>query len=342
MIRHLSLLAFLSGAMMAQEPLPLVIAHRGASGYLPEHTLAAKAYAHALGVDFIEQDIVLSKDGVPVVMHDIEIETVTDVARRFPGRNRANGHYYAIDFTLAELRQLRLTERMDPATGKAVYPDRFPLWKSAFGLPTLEEELELIAGLNRSTGRRTGIYPELKSPGWHRREGQDLSAIVLPILARHGYRSRSDPFFLQCFEFEEIKRLRGELGFKGRLVQLIGRHGGSEPDASGKTGGARDNSMLLTRDGLASIAAVADGIGPAFSHLVSTDPAGGVRINEVVDLAHRAGLVVHPYTFRADALPRFVADAEDLLGLLFVNAQVDGVFADHPDRVLRYLQRMRE
>jgi glycerophosphoryl diester phosphodiesterase len=104
---------WVAGVAVAAETRPLVIAHRGASGYLPEHTLAAKAYAHALGADFIEQDLVLTKDDVPVVLHDIYLDTVTDVAVRFPERKRADGRFYVIDLTLAELKQLRVTERFN-------------------------------------------------------------------------------------------------------------------------------------------------------------------------------------------------------------------------------------
>ena len=123
---------------------PIVIAHRGASGYLPEHTLEAKAMAHAMGADFIEQDIVLTKDDVPVVMHDIYLDTISDVAARFPGRHRANGRYYALDFTLAEIKQLQATERFSEKTGRQVYPKRFPKGASSFQIPTLEEELQFI------------------------------------------------------------------------------------------------------------------------------------------------------------------------------------------------------
>ena len=127
----------------------LVIAHRGASAYLPEHTPAAKAVAFAMGADYVEQDVVLTRDGVPVVLHDIHIDTVTDVARRFPERRRADGRYYAIDFTLAELRRLAASERFDPRTGNAVFAGRFPVGKSSFQVPTLEEELQLVQGLER-------------------------------------------------------------------------------------------------------------------------------------------------------------------------------------------------
>ena len=188
------------GSLFAAEPTPLIIAHRGASGYLPEHTLAAKALAYAQGADYLEQDIVLSKDGVPIVQHDVTLDSTTDVATRFPGRQRANGSFYAIDFTWAELRQLRLVERFHPKTGKAVYPQRFPAGVGEFRINTFEEELQFIQGLNRSTGRKVGIYPEVKLAGWHRQQGQDVSKAVLALLGNYGYATKADPCFIQCFE----------------------------------------------------------------------------------------------------------------------------------------------
>jgi glycerophosphoryl diester phosphodiesterase len=332
------LLALGAVTALAGATRPVVIAHRGASGYLPEHTLPAVAFAHAAGADYIEQDVVLSKDGVPLVLHDIEIDTVTDVAARFPGRHRANGHYYAIDFTLAEIKQLRASERFDPKTGQPVFPGRFPLGQSAFAIPTLEEELQLVQGLNRSTGREAGIYPEIKAPAWHRRQGHDISAIVLEVLARYGYRTKADRFFLQCFDAAEIRRLRDELGFQGKLVQLIGRYGGGESDAPGADA-TQDNVPLLTAAGLAALAKHADGIGPSLTHLVATGPDGSARPNDVVRRAHAAGLVVHPYTFRGDALPKFAPDATTLLELLFSKLEVDGLFADQPDVVVSFLKK---
>lgn len=314
---------------------PLVIAHRGASGYLPEHTLPSVGYAHALGADYLEQDVVLSKDGVPLVLHDIEIDTVTDVAQRFPGRQRANGHFYAIDFTLAEIKQLRVTERFDPKTGQAVYPNRFPLGHSTFSVPTLEEELQFIAGLNRSTGKHAGVYPEIKAPAWHRRQGQDISAIVLDVLARHGYRTKQDRFFLQCFDLDEVKRLRDELGFKGKLVQLIGRHGGGESEDP-RIDSTRDNTELLAPVRLASLAQWVDGIGPSMQHLIVVGENGTAKANDVVARAHAAGLVVHPYTFRTDALPKFVSRADELLHLMLRELRVDGMFVDQPDVMVAF------
>ncbi|PTX94457.1 glycerophosphodiester phosphodiesterase [Opitutus sp. ER46] len=332
MKKHLVLfLALMSAAATVAAARPLVIAHRGASGYLPEHTLPAKALAHGLGADFIEQDVVLSQDGVPVVLHDIEIDNVTDVAKRFPDRHRANGRFYAIDFTLAELKQLRVTERFDVKTGERVFPGRFPAGRSTFSISTLEEELQLIQGLNQSTGRVAGIYPELKAPAWHREQGQDISAIVLPILARYGYRTKADPFFLQCFEFAEVKRLRTELGFAGRMVLLVGKYGeGAKPE---------DNGKLLTAAALDEVAKYADGIGPALALLVTVDSDGKARPNDVVRLAHERKLVVHPYTFRSDALPKFCATPEAFFDLFFNEVGIDGLFSDFPDAPFVYLAK---
>ena len=142
MLRAPLLALFSLGALAAAEPRPLVIAHRGASGYLPEHTLAAKALAYGQGADFLEQDVVLSKDGVPVIFHDTHVDTTTDVAKKFPGRQRADGRFYALDLTVAELKQLNVTERFNPKTGKAVFPRRFPVGVGSFSVVTLEDTMD--------------------------------------------------------------------------------------------------------------------------------------------------------------------------------------------------------
>jgi glycerophosphoryl diester phosphodiesterase len=309
----------------------IVIAHRGASGYLPEHTLAAKAAAHAMGADYIEQDVVLSKDGVPMVLHDIQIDTVTDVAQAFPDRARADGRFYAIDFTLDELRSLIVMERADQA-GRPAFPSRFPRGASSFQIPTLAEEIELIQGLNLSVGREAGIYPEIKAPAWHRAEGQDISEIVLSALAGYGYADPDDLICLQCFDWNETQRIRVELGWRGKLIQLLGENDWREaPDV--------DYDALRTREGLAAIAQVADGIGPSMHHVVTGVDAGGrPMITDLVADAHALGLAVHPYTFRADALPDYADSLEDALRIFLIEADVDGVFTDFPDRAVAFLR----
>lgn len=308
---------------------PIVIAHRGASGYLPEHTLPAKALAYAMGADYLEQDVVLTKDDVPVVLHDTQIDTVTDVATRFPERKREDGRYYAIDFTLAELKELQWTERLNYRNGQQTYPARFPAWSSRFSIVTLEEELQFIQGLNKSTARTVGIYPEIKSPRWHRQQGRDLSRTVLEVLARYGYRSKTDPVYVQCFDFSEVKRIRQELGYQGRLILLLGDKLGSDNT---------DYAYFKTKAGLAEAAKVADGIGPSLSHIVTGTTRETVVITDLVRDAHALNLEVHPYTARADVLPAYATSLEQMLSLFFEKAGVDGMFTDHPDRLVDFLR----
>ena len=337
-MKVLPLALALAACLMAVLPVAsaapkVVIAHRGASGYLPEHTLAAKVMAYAMGADYLEQDVVLSKDGVPVVLHDIHIDTVTDVARRFPQRKRADGRYYAIDFTVAELRQLAASERFDPRTGEAVFAGRFPVGKASFQVPTLEEELQLVQGLNKSLGRDAGVYPEIKEPAWHRKQGQDISRIVLDVLARYGYRGKADKVYVQCFDFEEVKRIRGELAYQGRLVQLLA----DGPQFESAT----DHAFLRTRAGLAEVAKVADGIGPPLGRVVTGKAGGALQVTDLVRDAHALGLEVHPYTFRADALPAWAGSFEELLRAFLVDVGVDGIFTDHPDKGVAFVRSLR-
>lgn len=303
---------------------PIVIAHRGASGYLPEHTQEAVVLAHAQGADFIEQDLVLTKDGALVVLHDVQIDTVTDVAERFPDRKRPDGRYYAIDFSLAELKSLNVHARTDHRTGKAAHPDRFPIDRGSFRIPTFEEEIDLIEGLNLTTGRHAGIYPEIKSPAWHKRQGADISASVVKVLKKRGYDDKQAACFVQCFEWAEVKRLRDELGYGGRLIYLFGaRPINGDPDPT-------------TAAGMEQIARYADGLGPSLAFTsVKTEPGkpGGPAF---VKLAHEHRLALHPWTVQADAKGGVKPRAEDLFGPLFHELRVDGVFTDHPDVAVRF------
>ncbi len=299
-----------------------VIAHRGASGYLPEHTLPSKALAYGLGADFLEQDIVLTKDRHPIVLHDIHLDTVTDVADRFPERARADGRYYALDFTLAEIKTLSVHERWDHKTKQPVFAGRFPLGKSTFSIPTLAEEIELVQGLNTSTGRDVGIYPEIKKPAWHRQQGYDISQVVIATLAKYGYVDRSDNLFLQCFDPAELVRIRHELHCQLRLIQLIGKNDWQEA--------ATDYDSLWSIEGLKSISTYAQGVGPAIDQILLGFDERQPRFSGLIDEAHRLDLVVHPYTFRSDALPDGVENPAEGMRLL-VASGVDGVFSDFPD-----------
>ncbi len=312
---------------------PLIIAHRGASAYLPEHSLEAKALAHAMGADYLEQDVVLSRDGVPVVLHDIHLESTTDVEQRFPDRARSDGRFYALDFELAELRSLRLHERSyrdDDGVERPYYPGRFPLGQGVFHLPTLREEIELIDGLNRSTGRVAGLYIELKAPNWHAAQGHDIAAAVLAVLEETGYAGRTQEVFLQCFDDATLRRLRDEFETPLPLIQLIGENDWGEDSAA-------DYSAMQSEAGLAAIASYADGIGPWIPQVVIVED-GELRSSGLAQRAQRLGLQVHPYTLRADALPEGVADVDSLHRALFIDAGIDALFSDFPDLSATFLR----
>ena len=310
---------------------PIVIAHRGASGYLPEHTLVAKAYAHALGADYLEQDVVLTRDDLPVVFHDLVLEEVTDVAQRFPDRCRADGHWYVIDFDYAELGRLSVRERVATETGAPTYPNRFRE-QLPLRIRSLAEELALVRGLNGSTGRHTGVYTEVKSPAFHRAAGKDLSRVVLDTLAEFGYLRRGDRAWLQCFDAAELSRIRVELGCDLKLVQLVGENAWSES--------ATDYDALRSREGLARVARYADGIGPWIPQVVRWAGAGAAaQVTELVADAHAAGLAVHAYTFRVDQLPAHAPDATAVHHALFGAAGIDGLFTDFADVTLALLGR---
>jgi glycerophosphoryl diester phosphodiesterase len=297
----------------------IVIAHRGASGYLPEHTLEAKAMAHNMNADFIEQDIVLSKDDIPIIIHDIYFDDVTNVVTKFPTRKRKDNRFYVIDFTFDELQTLQVTERFNPATGAQVYKNRFPKGKGNFKLHSLQEEIELIQGLNASTGKNIGIYPEIKEPKFHQKEGKHLTEIVLKILSDYGYKTKKDNCILQCFDANELERVRKELHSELFLVQLI-------------------ESKEETKK-LKHFATFADGIGPWYKQILSEKTDGKFTFTSLVSDAHKLALKVHPYTFRADALDEF-SSFKEMMQTFLIDANVDGVFTDFPDLVVSFLRKM--
>ncbi|HEU4616796.1 MAG TPA: glycerophosphodiester phosphodiesterase [Gammaproteobacteria bacterium] len=302
----------------------LVIAHRGASGYLPEHTREAKALAYGQGADFLEQDVVATRDGSLVVLHDIHLDDVTDVARRFPARRRPDGRHYVIDFDLDELRRLNVHERRRRGTDELLYPNRFRDDGLEFRIVTLEEELRMIGELNRATGRTVGIYPEIKEPDWHRRHGIDLSARLLAALDEHGYRSASDPVFVQCFDAGELERCRRELGTRLRLVQLV------DGDAAG--------DAMLSRESLSRIAAYADVVAPSFQQIGVPSGDGGFRAETWIGGLALLGLGLHTWTMRRERVPAGVRDFESMLA--FFLTVTDGVFCDQPDIAVAVRDRM--
>ncbi|MBC52918.1 MAG: glycerophosphodiester phosphodiesterase [Gammaproteobacteria bacterium] len=312
----------------------IVVAHRGASGYLPEHTLPAVAMAYAMGADFMEQDVVMTRDDKLIVWHDLTLDRNTDVRHQFPGRARADGRHYVVDFDLAELRLLRVTEGYrlsDSGVEEQIYPQRFPLWQGSFQVHTFAEQLEMVQGMNRASGQDIGIYPEIKSPAFHHANGKDISTAIISELKRFGYTSKDSNVYLQTFEFDELKRVHDDvlpaLGVELKLVQLMG-----------------DDEVyqwMLSASGMRELAQYADGVGPEKGMIISPESTrDGLIISSLVSDAHQAGMQVHPYTFRLDPghIPAYADDFEHMLALFFFEANVDGLFTDFPDRAVDFLR----
>lgn len=298
---------------------PQIIAHRGASGYLPEHTLAAVILAHGMDVDYIEQDLVVSKDDQLVVLHDIYLDHVTDVATRFPQRKRADGRFYAVDFTLAELKTLRVTSR------HAEQPRQVELTArqggEMFRISTFAEQIALISQLNQGRDKQIGFYPEVKQAAWHRKQGKDISKLVVSALTEAGLNHPDAKVMVQCFDFAETQRLRNQLGLKTGLVQLIGESDWGNPES--------DYAWLQSEPGLQAIAKVAQGIGPWHRQLYQVENG---QVSAFARMAKQHGLLIHPYTVNFDDAPQGM-NFEQLQHMLFEKVKVDGVFTDYPDRI---------
>ena len=351
---------------------PLVIGHRGACGYLPEHTLASYRKAIEMGADFIEPDLVVTKDGELVARHEPNITATTDVSTRpeFASRKKtrmvdgvAETGWFVTDFTLAELRTLY---------AKQANPVRDQSFNKQFPVPTFREILELAKSESARTGRTIGVYPETKHPTYHVAAGLPIEPRLLKILAEYGYTKKNSPVIIQSFEVQNLKDLRQQTGV--RLVQLID---GDGVDAQGKVTlvapfdkpydfavrkDPRTFPDLLTPKGLAEIKTYADGIGPWKPYLRSAkqvlgsdgmgeDLNGDGKITdadrvllaptEVVKNAHAAGLFVHAFTFRNEK-ELLVSDYKGdpkVEYAVFYELGVDGLFSDFPDTALAARER---
>jgi glycerophosphoryl diester phosphodiesterase len=311
---------------------PIIIAHRGASGYLPEHTLAAYELAVEQGADYIEPDLVITSDGVLIARHENEIGETTDVSVRFPDRQTTkviDGEdvtgWFAEDFTLAEIKTLRARERL---------AFRSQARNGEFEVPTFEEVLDLVARLEQQHGRRIGLYPETKHPSYFRRLGLPLEELLLEALHGAGYRTALDPVFIQSFEVGNLRDLRSRTGL--RLIQLLDETGA--PWDLVASGDPRTYADLTTPAGLREIASYAAGIGPHKRLIVPQAAGGGLESpTTLVADAHVVGLAVHPWTFRTEALFLHRDYAGDPLAELrqFLDLGVDGLFADFPDVAMR-------
>lgn len=324
---------------------PIIIAHRGASGERPEHTLAAYRLAIEQGADFIEPDLVLTRDGILVARHENEISETTDVAakpefadrktvRMIDGTRREG--WFTEDFTLAELKTLRAKERLpELRPANAAHDGRYEI-------PTFEEILQLLQSHAAQDGKRIGVYPETKHPGYFKALGLDHDQALLKLLKQYGYAGAADPVFIQSFEVGNLIALSQKTDI--RLVQLVASEGGP-PDEKGVT-----YASMLTAAGLKNIAAYADGIGPSKDLVIDRNAIGQLgEPSGLVAAAHGAGLVVHPWTFRRENYflptdfkggidPR---DAGDLAGEIraFVAAGVDGLFSDNPGQAVPAAKR---
>jgi glycerophosphoryl diester phosphodiesterase len=292
--------------------------------------LPAKALAYAMGADYLEQDVVASADDELIVLHDVYLDRVSNVKTCFPTRHRDDGRYYVRDFTLRELRSLRVHERQN-ADGSVVYPGRYHDDGQTFGIQTLAEELQFIAQLTASGGRPVGIYPEIKRPAWHRREGVDISPLFLQVLADFGFKSRQDPIYVQCFDAAELRCIRHKLGSDLKLIQLIGENSWEECST--------DYNQLRTSRGLRRLARTVEGIGPWVERLYRQRGSHGRADTGLAARAHAAGLAVHPYTFRSDDLPPGFATFAELLHFVVNELCVDGLFTDFPDQVRKECEK---
>lgn len=309
----------------------LVIAHRGASGYLPEHTYSGAVMAFASGADFLELDVVMTKDGHLIVMHDLTLNATTNVEEVFPEKNNKKGKSQVIDFTLNEIKLLKVHERSSRTGKNAAFPQRFPIDYQLFEIPTLDNMINLVKGLSKSSGRIMGLYIEIKAPEFHKKHNKDPASTLLKMLKHHGFKEATDPVFIQSFDSKTLKKLRYQHKTRLRLIQLIGENHWRLSDT--------DFTYLKSEKGLNEVSKYADGIGPWMNQLVTgVDLSGNFQITNLVKNARRKDLLIHSYTFRADRLPDYVSNFDELLDIFLNEVGVDGIFTDFPDLVVSYLE----
>lgn len=348
---------------------PLVVGHRGASGVLPEHTLEAYARAIEMGADFVEPDLVATKDGVLIARHEPNITSTTNVATLAQFANRRTTKivdgvpetgWFASDFTLAEIKTLGavITDAERPKT-----------FDGQFKIPTLQEIVDLVKARRTATGRDIGVYPETKHPSFHRQLSLNLEDRLIALINTAGWNSKTSPMVVQSFEPGSLKEMRAK-GLNTRLVQLIDA---DDYDLKAGTltyaapydrpydwtlsGDTRLFSAMVTPAGLAEIKTYADGIGPWKPYIVpvkaTLDAAGNIvdrngdgkrdyndassqPATALIANAHRAGLFVHAYTFRNEQR-RLTFDANrdpKAEYLLFYRLGLDGLFSDFPDTAI--------
>ncbi|MDQ3789562.1 MAG: glycerophosphodiester phosphodiesterase [Actinomycetota bacterium] len=318
-----------------------IVGHRGASGYRPEHTLASYELAARMGADYIEPDLVITKDGVLVARHEPEIGGTTDVAAHpeFADRRKTKSldgvnvtGWFTEDFTLAELKTLRAKERIpDIRQENTLYDGRYEV-------PTFQEVIDLAKRLSRELHREIGIYPETKHPTYFRKQGLALEPALVRTLNRNGLNRPSAKVYVQSFEVTNLIELHRVL--RVPLVQLTSASGA--PFDFVDSGDPRTYKDIISPAGLRDVAKYAKGLGPEKGQIIPRDAAGFLTTpTTLVADAHRAGLTVHPYTFRAEntflpadfrsstvpsAYGDMIAEVE-----AFRATGIDGLFTDNPD-----------
>ncbi len=347
---------------------PLIVGHRGASGYMPEHTIEGYKLAIEQRADFIEPDLVSTKDGVLVVRHEPMLSGTTDVAQRPEFANRKTMRkvdgidttdWFANDFTLAEIKMLK---------AKQAFADRDQSHNGKYAIPTFQEVIDLAKAESTRTGRTIGIYPETKHPTYHAALGLAFEDKLLDMLKAAGWTEKTSPVFIQSFETGNLKYLRKKTQL--RLVQLVD---GDDVDKDGKVslaapfdrpydfavlGDKRTFPDMLTPEGLKEIATYADGVGPWKPYLIGSrqtigtdgkprDLNGDGAIDErdrtviapsnVVKDAHAAGLIVHAWTFRSEP-KRLASDYKGDAAAeykAYLALGIDGLFSDFPDQAVK-------
>lgn len=334
---------------------PLIIGHRGAPGYLPDHTLAGYERAARMGADFIEPDLVSTKDGVLISRHEPNLKDTTDVSEhpefanlkrieQLDGKDEEG--WFASDFTLAQIKTLR-----------AIQPrkDRDSQYNKQFEIPTFEEILLLRTRLSQELGREIGVYPETKHPSWHAQKNLALEKKLIALLKKYNLNQENSPVYIQSFELSNLKELKTLSPVKriylidGDEVLPNGDITSQKPYDFVLNGDSRRYDQMLSDASLKEIAQTVHGIGPWKSYIASykTDThqvKTRINPNDLITRAHKVGLSVHPFTFRNEIKHLTQTDGDDPYNeyALFFSLGVDGLFSDHSDTAIAARQKFGE